>query len=330
MTHSSIAKSFAAQPLAALWTFVSAATFGLVSGVFWQYLGLIVVFAIGLIVILRTEVPGARGLDAFLPFSRVFYCAPVAAFGTEHFVFVKGISEMVPKYLPFHMFWAIFCGICLIVSALAIVVRTQDRLAATLLGIMLFLFDALLTLPAIPQESHNRIIWALGFRELQFSAGALAYAGSLYRSHSSSGPHWLTTYARYVIGAGMLFFGVMQILHPSNVPGVPLEKITPDNILFHGLWGYLCGAVYVIAGICLLLNRRAREAASAAGIVALSMLVFVYAPILFLQRGDIESFNYFADTMMYAGSVLMLASALPKEHAVAQSKAAMKEGHAHA
>jgi uncharacterized membrane protein len=324
--HSFFTQPRAAAHLAAAWTFASAATLGLVTGVFWQYLGLIAVFLIGLVVILKTEIPGARGLDAFLPFSRVFYCAPVAAFGTEHFVFAKGMTGMIPNYLPFHMFWVIFCGVCLIVGALAVVLKIQDALAATLLGIMFFSFDAMLTFPAIPQELHNRIVWALGFRELQFSAGALAYAGYLYGtrsgSNAKSGPHGLVTYARYVIGAGVLFFGVMQILHPTNVPCVPLEKFTPASIPLHGQWGYLCGLIFVACGICILLNRMAREAAAAAGIVTLLMLLFVYAPILYLQRGDIESFNYFADSMMYAGSVLLLANSLPKGQS--------KEGHAHA
>ncbi len=307
-----------------------AAILGLVSGVFWQYLGLIVVSIIGLVVVLRSEVPGARGLDAFLPFGRVIYCAPVAAFGTEHFVYARSIAGMVPSYIPFHMFWAIFCGICLIAAALAIVVKVQDRLAAVMLGIMFFGFDAFLTFPALPQESHNRIAWALGFRELQFSAAALAYAGSLFRSRSSSAPHWLITYARYVIGAGVLFYGVMQILHPEYAPAVPLELVTPANVFLHGLWGYVCGAVYVVAGICLLLNRKAREAASAAGIMALLMLLVVYAPDLYLQHGNLDGFNNFTDTLMYAGTLLLFASALPKEQDVTESEALIKEGHAHA
>jgi uncharacterized membrane protein len=307
-----------------------AATLGLVSGVFWQYLGLIVVLIIGIVVVRRSEVPGARGLEAFLPFSRVIYCAPVAAFGTEHFVYAQSIASMVPNYIPFHMFWAIFCGVCLIAAAMAIVVKVRDRLAALMLGIMFFGFDAFLTFPAIPQQPHDRFAWALGFRELQFSAGALAYAGSLYRSRSSSAPHWLVTYARYVIGAGVLFYGVLQILHPEHGPAVPLELVTPVNIFLHGVWGYVCGAVYVVSGICLLLNRKAREAASAAGITALFMLLAVYAPYLYLQRGDVDSFNYFGDTMMYAGTLLLLAGSLPKEHAATESDALIKEGHAHA
>ena len=54
--------------------------------VIWAYVIFFAILAIGLATIfLRKEWQSARGLDKVLLFGPLFYAAPVAAFGTEHF-----------------------------------------------------------------------------------------------------------------------------------------------------------------------------------------------------------------------------------------------------
>jgi len=36
-------------------------------------------------------------------------------------------------------------------------------------------------------------------------------------------------------------------------------------------------------------------------------------PIAVVERGSLDSFNYMADTLMYCGTVLLLAGAMPRE-----------------
>ena len=84
------------------------------SEVRWSYFSFFVILAIGVIVIfVRGDWQKARGLDKLVLFGPMFYAAPVAAFGTEHFTITKIISSMVPKYIPWHMFWAYLVGTCL-------------------------------------------------------------------------------------------------------------------------------------------------------------------------------------------------------------------------
>jgi uncharacterized membrane protein len=301
--------------------------FGIPTQVFWPYFLAIAVGITGLIVIVKTELPGARGIDAVLPFGRLFYCMAIAGFGGEHFVFRAGIASMVPKYIPFHMFWAIFCGICLVAAGLAIATKVQARLAATMLGVMLFGFVALLSVPGTFHDPGNRFSWTLLLRDSSFSAAAFAYAGALYRPRVDGGVHWLVRMAQIVIGGTAVFYGVEHFLHPDHVPAVPLELAMPARVPFPLLLAYLMGAVLVVAGLCIFANIRAREAAEALGLTVLLMILIVYVPILLAAPSDIAvAFNYFFDTLMYAGAVLMLATALPRT----LTKPVLKEGHAHA
>jgi len=95
----------------------------------------------------------------------------------------------------------------------------------------------------------------------------------------------------------------------GQITAVPLERLTPTWIPGHLLWTYLTGAVYAVAGVCLLLNKRARLAATWTGLWILFIDVIVYGPIV-VQSRDIVGLNYIADTLMYGGAVLCLALSL--------------------
>ena len=71
-------------------------------------------------------------------------------------------------------------------------------------------------------------------------------------------------------------------------------------------------------GIALILGIRSRIAAASIGGLMSVLTVFLYLPILILAWGGStaafnEELNYVADTLLYAGSALALASALPRD-----------------
>jgi hypothetical protein len=64
-----------------------------------------VVLAIGLAAIfLRGDWQKARGFDKLILFGPLFYAAPLAAFGTEHFKLTQAIASLVPAWIPRHQF----------------------------------------------------------------------------------------------------------------------------------------------------------------------------------------------------------------------------------
>ena len=68
------------------------------------------------------------------------------------------------------------------------------------------------------------------------------------------------------------------------------------------------------AGIGLALNKKARIAAASIGALMTLLTLSLYMFMLILAHGAPainEGLNYVADTMLYAGAALVLASALP-------------------
>jgi uncharacterized membrane protein YphA (DoxX/SURF4 family) len=282
--------------------------------VIWSYLVGGVVFATGLATIfLRGDWQKARGFDKLILFGPVFYAAPIACFGTEHFTITKEIATMVPRWLPWHMFWAYFVGACFIAAGFSLATRIQWRLAASLLALTFFLFVVLMDAPGLARVPHNRFAQALMLRELSFCGGPLALAASLTEEWRKRGTHILATIARYFIAVSILFYSYEQFLHADHVPGIPLELVTPSYVPGHAIWTYLTALVYAVAGIFLLIGKKARTAAACVGLIVLWGVLIVYVPYAVVDHTDLEGLNYLFDTLMYCGTVLLLAGAMPRE-----------------
>lgn len=294
-----------------------AALIAIPSQVIWSYCVGGVVFAIGLAMIfLRGDWQKARGLDKLILFGTIFYAAPLAAFGTEHFTLTKDIASLVPAWIPWHMFFAYFVGTCFIAAALSMATRIQARLAASLLALTFFLFVVLMDVPGWLQDPRDRIALTLALRELSFSGGALALAVSLTKQWREHERHFLATVARYFIAIPAVIYSFEQFMHGDHVPGVPLARLTPTWIYGHSVWTYVAAVGYAVTGILLLLGKKTRAAAAWLGLTVLFVELVVYVPIGIVDRASLgNGLNYVGDTLMYCGAVLLLARAMPHEAA---------------
>lgn len=283
--------------------------------VIWSYAVGGMVLVLGLAVIfLRGEWPKAQGLDKLILFGPLFYAAPLAAFGTEHFTLARAVASIVPRWIPWHQFWAYLVGACFIAAGFSMVTRIQARLAASLLGLTFFLFVVLMDIPGWVQDPRDRFAPTLALRELAFSGGALALAASLTEQWRGRGEHILATIARYFVAVPLLFYSLEQLLHGDHVPAVPLEPLTPDYILGHAFWTYLAAVAYAVTGALLLVGKKTRGAATWAGLSVLVVELAVYVPIGVVERASLgKGLNYVADTLMFCGAVLLLAGAMPRE-----------------
>jgi uncharacterized membrane protein YphA (DoxX/SURF4 family) len=292
--------------------------------VIWAYFAGGIVLAIGLAAIfLRGDWQRAKVFDKLLLFGPLFYAAPIAAFGTEHFTETEGVASIVPAWIPWHVIWVYFLGACFIAAALSLVTRIQTRLSASLLALTFFLFVVLMHGPGWAQDPGNRFALAVALREISFSGGALALAASLREQRQESGGQILATIARYFVAIPVLFFSFEQFLHGNHVPGIPLKMVTPEYIYGHAIWTYLAAVVYAVAGTLLLVGRKTRLAAMWLGVTVLFVELIVYVPIGVVERASLgNGLNYVADTLMFGGAVLLLAGAMPRE---AQGRPSTKE-----
>lgn len=298
-----------------LYPAVGTASLAIPSDVLWSYSVGGAVLAIGFILIfVHRDWQNARGLEKLILFGPLFYAAPVAAFGTEHFTQAAGIASIVPKWIPWHLFWAYFVGACFIAAGFSLVSRVQARLAASLLALTFFLFVVLMDVPAWAHQPANRIAAMLALRELSFSGGALALAVSLAPPASRRRTRIFANGARYFIAIPVVVYGIEQFLHADLVPGVPLARALPPYILGHGIWSYLAAVVYAVGGALLLAGKKTRAAAAWVGLAVLIVELAVYVPIGVVDRASLANgLNYVFDTLMFCGAVLLLAGAMPRE-----------------
>jgi uncharacterized membrane protein len=266
----------------------------------------------------KRDVPKARGADKVVALANVCFAAPLAVFGAEHFAAARGIMQLVPKFMPWPLFWTYLVGAGLLAASLSIATKIQVQWSGLLFGVMMFLFVAMMDLPGTLANVHNRISWVLLCRELSFGAGGWVLAGGAMRAGRSQAGSKLITVGRVVIGPAAMFYGVEHFLHPINVPGVPLEKLMPAWIPAHHLISYLTGAILLVAGTAILLGKMARVAATYLGSWIFLLVLFIYGPILIASLLDpstdvkVEGLNYFFDTLLYAGTILALARATPR------------------
>jgi uncharacterized membrane protein YphA (DoxX/SURF4 family) len=287
------------------------------SDVIWCYTTFTLVCIAGIATIfLRGDWRKASGLEKLILFGPIFYAAPLGAFGTEHFTERVGIAAIVPKFIPWHMFWALFIGACFIAASFSLVTRIQARLSASLVALTFFLFVLLMDAPGWASQPGNRIFAMLTLRELAFSGGALAYAASLAGQDYVQGSRILATIARYFVGIPVLVYSIAQFLHADLLPGVPLQRATPDYIWGHSIWAYVAGLGYLVGGILLLIGKKTRLAATWVGFTVFFVELVVYVPIAVVDRASLgNGLNYFADTLMFCGAVFLLAGAMPREEA---------------
>jgi uncharacterized membrane protein len=283
---------------------------------FWMGFAGLIYLAAG-IFILRKEISAARGWDKLITLGPVFIAVPLAVFAPEHFRGPEFVQSMVPRWMPGpHWFWAYFVGCALLAAATSLTLRKFMRLSTTMLGLMFFLFVCMIYLPSALRHSTNRFAWIYLLRDLSFCAGAWALAGLYSRASSPQVAKWKILFARLVLAIAAVFYAVQHFLHPKSVPDIPLEKMTPSWVPLPSLWGYLAGAILLVAGIGLVLNKKSRMAATLIGAWMTAVTLFLYLPILVLAHGGPqmnEALNYVADTLLYAGAALALASALPRD-----------------
>ncbi len=282
----------------------------------------VVLFLIGLLAV-RTQIVRAKGLDKVVVLSNMCFAMPLAVFGADHLSAAQFIQQGVPSYVPWHLFWAYFVGFALIAASLSIATRIQVRWSSLLFGIMMFLFVAMMDIPGVLADTKNRFAWALMLRELAFGGGGWLLAAAAMREESrgsrpSAGASILAIVGRIAVGIAAIFYGVETFLHPLGMPGIPLEKLMSDWIPARPLIGYLTAAFLVVAGVCIFVGVKTRLAATYLGAWILLLVVVVYGPILIASLADpstavkVEGLNYFFDTLLWAGTILALASASPR------------------
>ena len=264
---------------------------------------------------LRRDVVDARGLDKIIALRRGCIAIPLAVFGALHLFGASFVAGIVPPYMPWRMFWVYGIGCALIAAALSIATNVAVRWSGLLFGLMMFLFVAQIHLPGAVRLSQERL-WVIVFRELSFGGAGWILAAQAAGDARSPFARTLTRVGVVLITATALFFGVEHFLHPTGLPGVPLPKQMPAWLSGRQLIDYITGAgLLALAATNVLLTRHARTVIASVGAWLLLIVLVMYGPVLIAALADpavgvqVEGINYFADTLLFTGTLLTLASA---------------------
>lgn len=280
--------------------------------VFWPYFLGAVVLVPGLVALVRDRSNQARGMERFMMFGPLFYAVPMGVFAGDHFVFPTQTAQIVPAWMPWHLFWVYFVGTALLAGAIGLATKKFARLAALCFGVMLFCFVLMLHIPSLIATPHDRFALAILLRDLSFSCGALVFAIGQSERLPTKLSRSLLTILRCAMAVAAIIFGIEHFLHPNFVPVVPLRRQLPVWIPAHAALSFTTGTILILAGLALAFNRKARSTATALGIFAFAIVLIIYVPILITSPSNNEALNYVFDTLLYSGSALLLAGGLPR------------------
>jgi uncharacterized membrane protein len=128
--------------------------------------------------------PGSGRWDPlFVSYGCFAIALTAAVFGLDHFLYVAFVASLVPAWIPEHVFWTYFCGAALIAAGVGMLLRIRARLAAGLLGAMIFIWLLVLHIPraiANPHGANGNECTSL-FEALAFSGIAFMLAVLLPR-----------------------------------------------------------------------------------------------------------------------------------------------------
>jgi hypothetical protein len=121
-----------------------------------------------------------RFLTKLIPFGTIFFSLTIISFGVDHFLYAKEVADYVPSWVPYHIFWMYFTGTALLGSGLAIILKIKRKLAATLLGSMIFTWFVILHIPRVivSPEVYLGSEIASAFLALAYCGIAFVIAGS--------------------------------------------------------------------------------------------------------------------------------------------------------
>jgi hypothetical protein len=79
----------------------------------------------------------------------------LVVFAVQHFMYARFVANLIPAWIPAHLFWAYFTGIAFVAAAVSIATKKMLGLAAMLLGTMFFLWVILLHIPRVAGAIRN-------------------------------------------------------------------------------------------------------------------------------------------------------------------------------
>jgi uncharacterized membrane protein len=122
--------------------------------------------------------PGPHAIPPFLDRAgRYLLALSLLVFGIDHFLALKPIGNLVPNWIPWHVFWIAFFGAGFIAAGLSIGVNVLARPAAAGIGLMYAIWVVTLHAPSVLRAPQNPNGWSSLLIAIALWGGSWALAG---------------------------------------------------------------------------------------------------------------------------------------------------------
>jgi hypothetical protein len=227
---------------------------------------------------LREETRLERAEDALLGSGRALFSLAIIALGTETFLCARYVSNspaFSPRYkvipvipwIPAVPWFAYLFGAILVACGAGLLAKRTVRMAAMVLGSLLFLCTLLLE---APKNAAN--IGDMSLRTSVFETLALATLGWLLPGPGAV-PDWLARGSRYLLGLSLIVFGVDHLIALA-----PIGALIPGWIPWHVFWIAFFGLGFIAAGVSIGFNFLERWGAAGIGLMFGIWVVTLHLP----------------------------------------------------
>jgi uncharacterized membrane protein len=238
---------------------------------------------------------------------RIFVAVSLIVFGVQHFMYSGFVAGLVPDWMPKQLFWAYFVGVAFFAAAAGILTEMLARPAATLLGVMFFLFVLLLHIPRISLHSRDGNEWTSGFVALAMCGGAWVLASASPLLERETADPFLKL-GRYFFALAFVAFGIQHFVYARIAAG-----LGPPWYLGRPVWAYLTGVLFVVIGVVLFLQKKEHFAATLLGTILFLIFLFLYIPRIAAQLHNPGPWTSAFEVLALCGASLVLASTSPSE-----------------
>jgi len=246
-------------------------------------------------------------MDKGQPLGRVFVAISLVVFGVQHFMFGVFWEGLVPAWMPGRLFWAYFVGVAFFAAAAGLLIKIMARPAATMLGVMFFLFIVLLHIPRIVGNSSDGNEWTSGFVALAMCGGAWVLASAAPLHERETADPFLKL-GRYFFALAFVAFGIQYFIYARFAAG-----LGPPWFPGRPLWACLTGVVFVAAGAAIVLRKKARLAATLLGTILFLFFLLLHIPRIAAQLHNPGPWTSGFEVLALCGAALVLASSLTGE-----------------
>src|SRR5438445_6203650 len=208
-------------------------------------------------------------IDKSKSLGRIFVAISLVVFGVQHFIYGGFVATLVPAFMPGRLFWAYFVGVAFFAAAAGILYKLMARPAATMLGVMFFLFVVLLHIPRIVGNAGNGNEWTSGFVALAMCGGAWILANAAPLEEREKADPFLKL-GRYFFALAFVAFGIQHFVYAHFGAGLGPPFFTGRPLL-----AYLFGVILVGARAAIFIGKKMRMAA-----ILLGTLTFLYLLLL--------------------------------------------------